>query len=88
LVCRPQVPTPYKRDDDSRADESQDARCREEDGGRSIGRRKRGGDQRKKEDVEAALATAVRAETDRSVLLELIFDRLDPGRLQPFSWIA
>jgi hypothetical protein len=34
--------------------------------------------------VETALATAMRAETDRSVLLELIFDRLDP---RPFAAI-
>jgi hypothetical protein len=34
--------------------------------------------------VETALVTAMRAETDRSVLLELIFDRLDP---RPFAAI-
>lgn len=89
LVCRPQVPAVYKRSDDGEvdggADELKEARGSghsTDDCGR-IGR-KRGGDQRKRRDVEVALATAVRAETDRSVLLELIFDRLDP---KPFAAI-
>jgi len=78
------VPRPYKGNDsaeDCRCPSEKVKRARGSKHSSCTGVRKRGGDQRNKKDVEDALAIAMRAETDRTILLELIFDRMDPRPL-------
>ena len=90
LACRPQVPAPYKEDENRGEngphDNTEAHGHNTGGGGISKNKRKRGGDQRKKQDVEAALATAVRAEADRSILLSSSLTGWTPSRLRPSSW--